>query len=62
MMQMGQYDVLERQREKQRSRDRDDHDLRDGSVSQLDLSQSNGFFYGLSISRARIGRRGSVRV
>lgn len=57
---MGQYDVLERQREKQRSRDQDDRDLRDGSVSQLDLSQSNGFFSGLSVSRARIGRRGSV--
>lgn len=62
MMQMGQFDVLERQRDKQRSREQDDCDLRDGAVSQLDLAHSNGFFSSLSVSRARVGRRGSIRV
>lgn len=62
MIQVGQYDVLERQREKQRSRDRDDCDLRSGAASLADLAQSNGLFSGLAVSRARIARRGSVRV
>jgi hypothetical protein len=44
MILMGHYDVLERQREKQRLRDEDDRDLRAGVASVGDLAQSNGFF------------------
>lgn len=62
MIRIGQYDVLERQREKQRLRDQDDRDLRNGAVSLIDLAQNNGFFSGLAVSRARIKRRGVVRV
>jgi hypothetical protein len=60
MMQSGRYDALERQREKQRSRDQDDSDLRNGVASLSDLARRNGFFSGLAVSRGRIARRGSV--
>ena len=62
MMQSGYYDVLERQREKQRSRDQDDHALRVGAVSLEALAHQNGFFDGLAIRRGRISRRGSVAI
>ncbi|MBT2246088.1 MULTISPECIES: hypothetical protein [Sphingobium] len=62
MMQAGHYDVLERQREKQRMRDQDDRDLRNGVVSMDELAQQNGFFDSLPIRSARIGRRGSVAI
>ncbi|AOF96538.1 hypothetical protein [Sphingobium sp. RAC03] len=62
MIQIGHYDVLERQREKQRSRNQDDRDLHSGAVSIDQLAHQNGFFDGLPIRRARIGRRGSVAI
>jgi hypothetical protein len=62
MVQSGYYDVLERQRAKQRSRDQDDCDLRSGAVSLIELAQQNGFFGGLAIGCGRIGRRGSVAI
>jgi hypothetical protein len=60
MMQLGQYSALERQREKQRSRDQDDCDLLSGAASVSELVQRNGFFSGLAVSRGRIARRGSL--
>ena len=59
-MQAGYFDVLERQRAKQRSRDQDDRDLRSGALSREELALQNSFFDGLAISRGRIARRGSV--
>ena len=61
-MQLGYYDVLERQRAKQRSRDQDDYDLRSGIVSHNELAHQNSFFDGLAVSRGRIARRGSLAI
>ncbi|QDC36823.1 hypothetical protein [Sphingobium fuliginis] len=60
MLQIGHYNALERQREKQRSRDQDDLDLRCGAVSAEQLAHQNAFFDALSIRRAHIGRRGYI--
>lgn len=57
MQQVSLYDPMERQREKQRSRDQDDHDLRMGVVSRQELSERNGFFSSLDIAGSSIRRR-----
>lgn len=62
MLRLAHYDALERQREKQRSRDRDDRDLQDGRASMDELAHRNSFFSGFAVSHGRIGRRGSVRL
>ena len=59
-MQAGYFDVLERKRAKQRSRDQDDHDLRSGALSREELAHQNCFFGGLAIRNGRIARRGPV--
>ena len=57
MQQLNHYDPVERQREKQRMRDQDDHDLRIGSVSHEGLRARNGFFSSVDLSRASVRRR-----
>ncbi|HEX8416599.1 MAG TPA: hypothetical protein VF641_03255 [Methylobacterium sp.] len=57
MQQVSLYDPMERQREKQRSRDQDDRDLRMGVVSHEELSARNGFFSSLNIAGSSIRRR-----
>jgi hypothetical protein len=49
------YRSFDRHREKQISRERDDHALRSGVVSIEILSRQNNFFASLDLSRARIG-------
>ena len=60
MIQLAQFDSLERQREKQRSRDQDDRDLHAGNLSADELAARNGFFSGLQLSGARIRHRGRI--
>lgn len=57
MLQVNIYDPMERQREKQRSRDQDDRDLRMGIVSRQELAARNGFFSSLDIAGSSIRRR-----
>lgn len=61
MQKAGYYDPIERQREKQLSREQDDLDLLSGAVSREELGKRNGFFSSLDLSKARVGRRGRVR-
>jgi hypothetical protein len=62
MFEIGYYDPVERQREKQLSREQDDRDLREGRITAKELAVANGFFSALDISRARIRRRGRTSV
>lgn len=57
MLQVSLYDPMERQREKQRSRDQDDRDLRMGAVSRQELGARNGFFSSLDVANSSIRRR-----
>jgi len=57
MMQVNLFDPIERQREKQRSRDADDRELRMGLVSREELGARNGFFSSLDIAGSSIRRR-----
>lgn len=57
MLQVSHYDPIERQREKQRSRDQDDCALREGSVSREELRLRNGFFSSLDLASSSIRRR-----
>lgn len=57
MLQVSLYDPMERQREKQRSRDQDDRDLRLGVVSREELAACNGFFSSLDVAGSSIRRR-----
>lgn len=57
MLQVSLYDPMERQREKQRSRDQDDRDLRLGVVSREELSARNGFFSSLDVAGSSVRRR-----
>lgn len=62
MPKAGYYDPIERQREKQLSREQDDHDLLSGAVSREELGKRNGLFSSLDLSTARVVRRGRVRL
>ena len=57
MQQRLHYDPIERQRDKQHAREQDERDLRAGVVSINELSERNGFFSGIDLSRASIRRR-----
>ena len=57
MQQLSLYDPMDRQREKQRSREQDDRDLRSGVVSRQELSARNSFFSSLDVAGSSIRRR-----
>jgi hypothetical protein len=57
MMQVSLYDPMERQREKQRSRDQDDRDLREGRVSREEMRLRNSFFSSVDLANSSIRRR-----
>lgn len=57
MLQVNLYDPMDRQREKQRSRDQDDRELRMGIVSREELGARNGFFSSLDLAGSSIRRR-----
>lgn len=57
MIQVSHYDPMERQREKQRSRDQDDRDLRMGLVSRQELAARNSAFSSLDVVGSSIRRR-----
>jgi hypothetical protein len=48
---------MERQREKQRSRDQDDRDLREGRVSREEMRLRNSFFSSVDLANSSIRRR-----
>lgn len=56
MPQVAHFDSFDRRREKQRAREQDDRDLREGAISPEDLGQRNGFFSGIDFSRASLRR------
>jgi hypothetical protein len=57
MIPVSLYDPLERQREKQRSRDQDDRDLREGRVSREELRMRNSFLSSVDLPNSSIRRR-----
>lgn len=53
-VELGTFDPIERRREKQAARDKDEEDLRAGRVTPEELSKRNGFFSALDIKNAKI--------
>lgn len=51
------FDPVERAREKQASRERDELDLKEGRVTREELSRRNGFFSSLDVIDSHILRR-----
>jgi hypothetical protein len=56
-MEIGHFNPVQRRLEKQRDREQDDLDLRDGRVSRAELARRNGFFSSLDLSGASVRRR-----
>jgi hypothetical protein len=56
-MEIGHFNPVQRRLEKQRDREQDDRDLRDGRVSRAELARRNGFFSSLDLSGASVRRR-----
>jgi len=57
MVPSGYFSVAARKREKQESRERDEHLIASGQMSQQQVAKRNGLFSALDPSRARIIRR-----
>jgi hypothetical protein len=63
MVPSGHFSVAARQREKQKSRERDEQFIASGQMSVRELAQRNGFFSALDRSKVRIvRRRADIRV
>lgn len=60
MLQVSHYDPVERQREKDRARERDDRALRNGDISREALRMRNGFLAPLDVVSSSIRHRGIV--
>lgn len=60
MSQVSHYDPVERQREKDRARARDDRALRDGAISREQLRLRNSFLAPLEIVSSSIERSGGA--
>jgi len=58
MVQSSYYDPAERRREKDRSRERDDRALRNGSIGRDELRAQNGFLASLDVISSSVRRRG----
>ena len=57
---VSHYSPAERQREKDRAREQDDRDLREGRVSRDELRARNAFLAPLEIVSSSVRRRGIV--
>lgn len=60
MPQVSYYSPAERQREKDRAREQDERDLREGRVSREELRLRNGFLAPLEIVGSSVRRRGII--
>lgn len=60
MLQVSHYSPAERQREKDRAREQDERDLREGRVSREELRLRNSFLAPLEIVGSSVRRRGVV--
>jgi hypothetical protein len=57
MVEIGYFNVAERRREKQESRDRDERLIASGEANPQQIAQQNGLFSALSPSQARLVHR-----
>ena len=63
MVEVGYFNVMDRRREKQESRDRDERLIASGQADPQEIAQRNGLFSPLDPSQARlVQRRAEVRV
>lgn len=60
MLQVNHFDPHERQLEKDRARQRDERDLREGRVSREELAARNGFLSPLQIIGSSIRHQGII--
>lgn len=63
MVEVGYFNVMDRRREKQEARDRDERLIASGQVDPQHIALHNGLFSALSPSQVRlVQRRAEVRV
>jgi len=63
MVEVGYFNVMDRWREKQEARDRDERFIVSGQAEPKEIAQRNGLFSPLDPSQARlVQRRAEVRI
>jgi hypothetical protein len=63
MVEVGYFDVVDRRREKQEARDRDEYLIASGQADPQYIAQRNGLFSALDPSQVQlVQRRAAVRI